>query len=347
MNLENFNPNDAAGADTGIFGLPHTAEEAAIILIPVIWEATVSYKAGTATGPYAINTASMQVDLCHHDYPELWKAGIWMDKFPDDLVELSEHSRDAAIVILDAIEEDEELNTPEYDALYQRIKQNAEKINAWVKDRAAHWKAKGKIVGLVGGDHSTPLGFYQYLNEHEEDFGILTIDAHMDLRKAFEGFEYSHASIFYNTLKLPKVSKMVQVGIRDYCHEELEMVRNNEERIKIFFDRDMKAQQYKGASWDSIVQSIIAELPQRLYISVDIDGLDPHNCPNTGTPVPGGLQYEEAIYLLNKIRESGKEIIGFDLCEVSDSENEWDANVGARMLYQLCGTAIYGQASEQ
>ncbi len=82
---------------------------------------------------------------------------------------------------------------------------------------------------------------------------------------------------------------------------------------------------------------MVSHLPPKVYISIDIDGLDPTLCPNTGTPVPGGLQYEEMIYLLNMIKESGKQIIGFDLCEVSPGNSDWDGNVGARVLFQLCG----------
>ena len=84
-------------------------------------------------------------------------------------------------------------------------------------------------------------------------------------------------------------------------------------------------------------EQIIRLLPQKVYISVDIDGLDARFCPNTGTPVPGGLEYEELVYLLNQLKKSGKEIIGFDLSEVAPGEDGWDGNVGARLLYQLCG----------
>ena len=81
----NFDPNAAAVADSGIYGLPCTAEEAQIIIIPVEWELTTSYNRGTVDGPATIMEASLQVDLCHHDYPDLWQKGIWMDEFPKEL----------------------------------------------------------------------------------------------------------------------------------------------------------------------------------------------------------------------------------------------------------------------
>jgi agmatinase len=173
------------------------------------------------------------------------------------------------------------------------------------------------------------------------EYGILHADAHCDLREAFEGFKYSHASIFYNTLQFSNVKKLVQVGIRDYCHQEKALAESQPERIKVFFDRDCRRRMYEGATWKTIVDEMVAALPQKVYLSIDIDALDPKLCPNTGTPVPGGLEYEELMYLLNRIREAGKDIIGFDLCEVSPSPDggDWDGNVGARVLFHLCGVA--------
>lgn len=85
------------------------------------------------------------------------------------------------------------------------------------------------------------------------------------------------------------------------------------------------------------MQEIIAELPEEIYISFDIDGLDPKLCPNTGTPVAGGFEFEEIAYLIQEISKSGKKIIAVDLNEVATGANdEWDANVGARMLYRMC-----------
>jgi len=197
------------------------------------------------------------------------------------------------------------------------------------------------VVGLLGGDHSCPLAYHQYLNSIGVEYGILHADAHCDLREAFEGFKYSHASIFYNTLQFSNVKKLVQVGIRDYCHQEKALVESQPNRIKVFFDRDCRRRMYEGATWKTIVDEMVAALPEKVYLSIDIDALDPKLCPNTGTPVPGGLEYEELMYLLNRIREAGKDIIGFDLCEVSPSPDggDWDGNVGARVLFHLCGVA--------
>ena len=335
-----FDPNAAAVAESGIYGLPCTAEEAQIIIIPVEWELTTSYNRGTVDGPAAIMEASLQVDLCHHDYPDLWQKGIWMDEFPKELRELHDELAPVSEEIINALYEGTIDDEPEkYAKMYADIEAATERKNAWLRERIAFWRDKGKVVGLLGGDHSCPLAYHQYLNNIGVEYGILHADAHCDLRDAFEGFKYSHASIFFNTLKFSNVKKLVQVGIRDYCHQEKALAESQPERIKVFFDRDNRRRMYEGATWKSIVDEMVTALPQKTYISIDIDALDPKLCPNTGTPVPGGMEYEELMYLLNRIREAGKEIIGFDLCEVSPGDGDWDGNVGARVLFHLCGVA--------
>lgn len=214
----------------------------------------------------------------------------------------------------------------------------------WVHEMTLDLLKEGKKVGLIGGDHSTPLGFIKALSEVHEEFGILQIDAHADLRNAYEGFKYSHASIMYNVLhEVPQVKKLVQLGIRDYCDEELEMIQNSNGRIATFFDRDVKAQQFEGATWKQVCEQVIDQLPQKVYISFDIDGLDPKLCPDTGTPVPGGFEVEQVFYLFRLLHASGRELIGFDLNEVSCGEHSVDgidAIVGARILYKLCNFMV-------
>ena len=188
----------------------------------------------------------------------------------------------------------------------------------------------------MGGDHSTPLGLIRALAKKHQDFGILHIDAHCDLRDAYEGFTYSHASIMHNALKLSEVSKLTQVGIRDYSIDERATVEQSNGRIQTFFDADLKDREYRGESWHATTEAIVKTLPQNVHVSFDIDGLDPALCPHTGTPVPGGLQYNKATYLLHAVAESGRKIIGFDVNEVAPgTDSEFDANVGMRILWEL------------
>jgi agmatinase len=339
--INSFDPSQPGLADQSIFGLPFTAEESEIIIIPVPWEVTVSYGAGASEGPEAILEASFQVDLHHQEFPELWKLGMFLDlneqtaKWAED----STNYKGLAQNIIDALESGEEIeNHRELQSDLDAINQVCGEMNTQLKERVLYWANKGKKVVLLGGDHSTPLGYYQALAAQHDDFGILHLDAHMDLRDAYEGFTYSHASIMFNALKIPQVSKIVQVGIRDFCKQEVETVFEHGNRINVHTDMDLKAETFKGITWEQQCDQIIASLPQKVTISFDIDGMYPWYCPNTGTPVPGGFSFEQAAYLFSKLADSGKEIIGFDLVEVAPGDNDdWDGNVGARMLYHMCG----------
>ena len=339
--IKNFDSNGIGQLNDGMFGLPFTLEECETVLIPVPWEVTVSYGGGTAQGPQAILDASYQVDLYDPLVKDAWKKGIGMDEFSEEVKAKSEQLRQSAERYIDALAKGANENNEDLKKVSEHIKQECLWLNNWVKNRALHFLNQNKHIGLIGGDHSTPLGMMQALAEKFESFAILQIDAHADLRDAYEGFEFSHASIMFNALKIKQVEKLVQVGIRDYCEEELDLINNSKGRVKTFFDRDIKYAQYNGDSWDRICNRIVNELPQRIYLSFDIDGLDPKLCPNTGTPVAGGFETEQVLFLLEKIVKSGKKIIAFDLNEVgvSSDGNDWDANVASRLLYRIANLA--------
>lgn len=345
--LENFDPSQPGLADATIFGLPFSAEQSDIIIVPVPWEVTVSYGAGASEGPDAILDASFQVDLHHQEFPELWKRGIFMDEAPAHWAKNSEKYKGLAQPIIEALEAGEDVSTfPVLQSDLDKINKACKDLNEEVKNRVLDWMNKGKLVALLGGDHSTPLGYYQALATKHEDFGILHLDAHMDLRIAYEGFTYSHASIMYNALQLPQISKIVQVGIRDFCEQEVDVVQEQKGRVLVHTDLDLKKQLFEGNTWQHICDNIVMSLPKKVAISFDIDGMNALYCPNTGTPVPGGFTYEQAVYLLNRLSEFGKEIIGFDLVEVAPGEDDWDGNVGARMLFQMCGIFAKSQKLE-
>ena len=336
--IKSFNPNSPGLKEANVFGLPFTTDESEIVLIPVPWEATVSYGGGTSKGPASILEASAQVDLCHSEFPELWKQGIVMTAISKELQQQSKSAKKLASKIIDAFGDGKSpQNDPKLKTALADVNEASAKMIKHVENETTEWLSKGKLVGLVGGDHSTPLGFFKSLSKKYKKFGILQIDAHMDLRKAYEGFTYSHASIMYNTLQLKEVTKLVQLGIRDFCEEENNFAVKNAKRVKVFTYADVRKQQYEGASWKKICDTIIASLPEHVHISFDIDGLDPKLCPNTGTPVAGGFEFHEITYLLSALANSKKKIISFDLNEVSPGEDDWDGNVGSRMLFHLCG----------
>jgi agmatinase len=223
----------------------------------------------------------------------------------------------------------------------KEVNEGSAYLNQWVYDQTRSLLKNNKLVALLGGDHSVPLGYMKALSELYPDFGILQIDAHCDLRDRYEGFVYSHASIMYNALEeVPAISKLVQVGIRDYSDSEWDRICSSNYKIITYFDRELKERLYDSEPWKKIANEIVEHLPQHVYISFDIDGLDPKLCPNTGTPVMGGLETEQVFYIIRKIIKSGRNIIGFDLCEVGVSTKEWDENVGARILYKLCNLLL-------
>lgn len=342
----NFNPNDPAGKDANIFGLPFSENESKLVLVPVCWEATVSYSAGTANGPEAIFEASKQVDLYDPILPDGWQQGIYMQKADKAIKKMSRDNRKLAEKIILHLTGEEKMKTPLLKKAYETVNKNSSNLNKYIHNQTLQLLNRNKIVGLIGGDHSTPLGYIKALCDYykNDSIGILQLDAHMDLRKAYEGFTYSHASIMYNVMQETSVSKLVQVGIRDYCNEEVDYALQYKNRIEVFFDADLKRARFYGEAWHSICKRIVDALPDLVYISFDIDGLDPKLCPNTGTPVPGGFEFDEAVYLMNLIADSGKRIIGFDLNEVAPGNDEWDANVGARMLYKMCNITLKSQS---
>jgi agmatinase len=329
-----YDPSNVGCVNGNLFGLPFDRESAHTIIFGVPWEVTVSYNPGTAQAPQRILDASPQLDLYDFDNPNGWKEGIYMSPIDPDLLAKNNYYRQQAALIIDRLESGESLDlAPDLNPVLAEVNRACQDVNQWLFDNCQQAIADGKNIGVIGGDHSVPLGYLQALAQHHDDFGILHLDAHSDLRDAYEGFEFSHASIMFNALKIPQISKLVQVGIRDVSLVEIETVERSNDRIIVYYDALIKQQMYRGKTWESIYREAIAHLPQKVYISFDADGLDPKLCPNTGTPVPGGLELEQAVCLCREIIASGRKIIGFDLCEVGDAE--WDGNVGARIVYKL------------
>jgi agmatinase len=342
VDLANYDPDHVGNPNNNIFGLPTNEEDARLIIVPVPWEVTVSYLAGTARAPEAICKASLQVDLFDPDVPEGWKEGYYMRAVDRKVLMKSDYLRKEAELYIDYISRGEDVSANQFmSKTLKEVNAGGEYLNTWVYDQTKALLDKGKLVAILGGDHSTPLGYMKAIAQNHPEFGILQIDAHCDLREAYEGFNYSHASIMLNALnEIPQISKLVQVGIRDYSNGEFDYIRESRERVVTYFDKNIKNRQYEGDTWKQIAEEIVNKLPQKVYISFDIDGLDRKLCPHTGTPVPGGFETEEVYYIFRKVIESGRQIIGFDLVEVGISDSDWNANVGARVLFKLCNLLV-------
>ena len=342
VDLANYDPDHVGNPNNNIFGLPTNEEDARLIIVPVPWEVTVSYLAGTARAPEAICKASLQVDLFDPDVPEGWKQGYFMRSVDRKVLMKSDYLRKEAELYIDYISRGEDVSANQFmSKTLKEVNAGGEYLNTWVYEQTKALLDKGKLVAILGGDHSTPLGYMKAIAQTHPEFGVLQIDAHCDLREAYEGFNYSHASIMLNALnEIPQISKLVQVGIRDYSNGEFDYIRESKERVITYFDKNIKNRQYEGDSWKQIAEEIVSKLPQKVYISFDIDGLDRKLCPHTGTPVPGGFETEEVYYIFRKVMESGRQIIGFDLVEVGISDSDWNANVGARVLFKLCNLLV-------
>lgn len=338
-----FDPNAASVPGSGVFGLPNTESDARVVLLPVPFDATTSYGKGAARGPAAILEASRQVDLFDLETGRPYTVGIFMLDESADVRAWNDEANDFSTSVIEAA--GIVAGNPELESALARVNEISARVNEFTHREAARLIADKKIVGLVGGDHAVPFGCIRAHAEAFPGLGILHFDAHADLRPAYEGFEWSHASIMNNVARHCGIEKLVQVGIRDLSEEEFDQIEGSNGRIQAFYDVDLKRAQRRGESWESICDRIAASLPKQVYISFDVDGLDPALCPSTGTPVPGGLQFHEAIAVIDAVVRSGRTIVGFDLNEVAPSPDgdEWDANVGARLLYKLIGLTLVSQ----
>ncbi len=328
--LEAGNPPPA---DAGLFGATIPQDAAAINIIGVPWDVTTSFAPGTHAACEALRFASHQLDLEDAFFGKVYRTGISYEILPE-VLDWNKKLRVKAERAISALESGRVADPSDLGA----VNEASDQLNELVYRKVQKVLRSGKKIGILGGDHSVPFGCLKALGE-QHNFGVLHIDAHHDLRKAYEGFHHSHASIFYNVLnEVPAVEKLVSVAIRDFSHEEKSYAAEQKSRIRTFYDEELVSHKMHGRTWDDQAAEIIAALPSKVYVSIDIDGLDQVYCPNTGTPVPGGLTFHEACYLIQRLAKSGKDVVGFDLVEVG--AEPWDVNVGARLLYKLCGMLV-------
>lgn len=336
-----FDPNGASLPGSGIFGLIDKPKDARVVVLPVPFDATTSYAKGAAKGPKAILEASKQVDLFDIETGRPYEQGIAMLPESKQVRAWNREATRLAQPIIDAggvIGKSRKLQTN-----LEKVNRICADVDEHVYQTARKLIRDGKLVALVGGDHAVPFGSIRAHAEAYPGLGVLHLDAHADLRDAYEGFTASHASIMFNVVtKLPKVSRLVQVGIRDLGEAEHAMIESSEGRIRTHFDALLATERFEGTTWAQQCQRIVQDLPDQVYLSFDIDGLDPAYCPNTGTPVPGGLDFHQACMLVALVVRSGRRIVGLDLNEVAPGPagDEWDANVGARLLYKMIGWAL-------
>ncbi len=340
--LEGYNPNATGNTNNNIFSLPFTLENAQVVFIPIPWDVTVSNFDGTSAGPKKIFETSFQIDLFDPFAPDAWKQGMAMESIDPAMVNRNNQLRKKSSQYINFLElggqpEDSE----EMASILKEINAASEELSLELEFKSLMYLEQGKVPVVLGGEHSVPLGLIRALARKRPGFGILQIDAHADLREAYQGFTQSHASIMHNAIKTEGVEKLVQVGIRELCPEEVQAISKSPGKIRTYFDRDIHNRLFEGENWSEICKEIIEKLPDEVYVTLDVDGLDPALCPGTGTPLPGGLSFNQAIYLLESILSQGKKIIGADLVETGPGE--MDGIVSSRLLFRLAGMIIKSQ----
>lgn len=192
-----------------------------------------------------------------------------------------------------------------------------------VYGRVSHFLDMGKRVAMVGGEHSVSVGAIRAMSERFPDLTVLQIDAHADLRDEYHGSPYNHACVMR---RAQECARVVQVGIRSVCEEEqCNIVPEN-----IFYAHNIVGR----TGWED---EVLERLTGNVYISFDLDGLDPSILPATGTPLPGGLQWYPTLNLLEKVFRA-RRVVGFDVVELCPQEGNVVSDVlAASLVYKMMG----------
>lgn len=339
------NLSEVAVKNNQLFGLEHSCDLAKIVALNVPWDVTTSYRPGTVNGPQSILEASYQLDLVSPFVTQAWNLPLWTAPLRQDWAELSQKWRQLSSQYIEFLEEggDVTQDKNKADHLIQ-INEACLKLADQVTQEVTNYLNKNQAVLTLGGDHSISYGPIKAHTLKYPNLSILHFDAHADLRQAYEEFTHSHASIMFNAMEDLKINHLVQVGIRDISPLEMEYSAHHK-KITTHLDWTLKNRLAANESWQSICEEIIKPLSNEVYISFDIDGLDPKLCPNTGTPVPGGLELWQVQFLIEAVLKSGRKIVGADLVEVAPNhlnpKDQWDGNVGARCTFMLACAIAY------
>lgn len=328
--------NDYA-SDAGCYFRDTTStDEAKLVVVSAPWSVTSDYGRGAAYAPDAVIEASAKKDIYDiHTHLSL-EGKVATAEIDYNIQECSgQLGREAERIAIN-IEENGEVVGDKSLSRVERVNVGFGEMQASVYGQVLRVAKAGKRVAVVGGDQSVAFGAVKALSECYEGVGVLSVDAHADLHKEQSPYLYSHTTIMRNIAEeLPLVSKIVEVGVRDITHDEAEFVASND-KVEIFFSEALAARRFEGESWRDICDEICAALPAKVYISFDIDALKIEFCHNTNAPVPGGMTFDEVVYLINRVVATGHEIVGFDITEVVPNlDNPMDARVAARLLGKM------------
>ena len=263
---------------------------ARVVILPVPYDATLSYRPGSRLGPRAIIEASRNVEV--YD------------------LELDRDPSVAGIHTLDEVEPD--MRGPEH-----MVGKVTEVLKPLLND--------GKFVVMLGGEHSLTCGAVAAYKAKYEHLSVLQIDAHLDLRDEYEGTPYNHACVMRRIFDL---CEFVQVGIRSGCEDEYAFAKRR--KIKPFFAHELD----RDGTW---MEQALARLGENVYITIDLDGLDPAVIPAVGTPEPGGLGWFETLAFLRMVCEK-RRVVGADVMELSPIPGNVQGDfAAAKLVYKLIG----------
>ncbi|MBM4286450.1 MAG: agmatinase, partial [Deltaproteobacteria bacterium] len=275
-------------------------KEAEAIILPIPYEATVTYGGNTREGPEAIILASRQVELW--DEEDNW-----------------DPSAHISLATANPI-------TPEAAGPQAML----EKIRRTVQP----WAGQGKLVIALGGEHTITVALVQSVQTKYPDLHVVALDAHADLRESYDGSKLSHACALRRLYELGR--PLTILGVRSYSEEEYQLLRVAP-RLTVFMARDLATPE----GWEKAVQHL-QDIRGPVYLTIDLDALDPAVLPAVGTPEPGGLTYRQVLTVIRTLAGRGP-IIGADLVELAPIPGHRVSEfTAARLLYKMLG-AIYRQ----
>lgn len=317
------------------FGDVTAPESADVVVVSAPWSVTSDYGRGATYTPDAVIDVSLGKELYDATSGLTVEGRIATAEIDYNIQELSEQLGREAERIMRIVGDDEGAVSEYVARKVANVNEGFAEMHKSIYKQVRHWVESGKRIALIGGDHSVAFGAVKALAEYNDDLGVLFIDAHADFGGG-EPFNYSHRTIARDIIEsIPSVSKLVQVGVRDIDRAEVEAIRANE-KVELFFAEKLAARRFEGVCWGDLCREAVEKLPNKVYISLDIDALKIEFCNNTCMPTPGGMTFDEVVYLVNCVIESGREIVGFDISEVVTSLNSrMDAIVAARLLAKL------------
>ncbi len=287
-------------ATPGCFlGVDSDLKSSRVVILPVPYEATVSYQSGTRHGPGAIIEASAHVEL--YD--------LELDAEP---FEIGIHTAQPL--------------WPDF--------RGPEQMGKKISQACRRYLGQDKFLVLLGGEHSVTVGAVRAHLEKHADVSVLQLDAHADLRDSYHATRWGHASVMR---RIGELCPAVGVGVRSLSREEMEFATAQD--LQILFAHQIHKQQ----DW---ISRTMDHLTDKLYVTIDLDVLDPGIMPSVGTPVPGGLTWHQVLDLLRQV-SAAKQVVGFDVVELSPIQGQVAADfLAAKLMYKFLGYVFRGTARD-